>query len=283
MRNKLFLALGLAAFGLSACKNDSGVTDPKPIAPAALIRFVNATVDTGTVDFRFVDKVENLPTFLGVKFRGTSGGYQRVDPGARPVRIFVNSTNPTEAQKRLVDTTITLAADARYTLVYMGQARGNADRLVVLTDPVTFPTPAAGNIAVRILNADPLLGPADVYVARSDTTDPVAKNAAKFTNVPVQAYSNYSELAAASSTTLLKFAVAPTGSTTPTYTNSPNVPGAAPPAGATYGPQPGVRIAGSVLTAILTGAPTPGSPDTLSSNQATSTRVVLISDKVLNP
>ena len=283
MRNKLFLALGLAAFGLSACKDDSGVTDPKPIAPAALIRFVNATVDTGTVDFRFVDKVENLPTFLGVKYRGTSGGYQRVDPGTRPVRIFVNSSNPTEAQKRLVDTTITLAANTRYTLVYMGQARGNADRLVVLTDPVTFPTPAAGNIAVRTFNADPALGAADVYVARSDTADPVAKSAAKFTNVAVQAYSSYSEVAAASASTLYKFAVTPTGSATPAYTDSPNVPGAAPPAGASYGPQPGVRIAGSVLTAILTGAPTAGSPAANSANQATSTRVVVVSDKVLNP
>ncbi|NUQ19975.1 MAG: DUF4397 domain-containing protein, partial [Gemmatimonadaceae bacterium] len=283
MRFKMIPVLGLVVLGASACKNDSGVTGPKPIPPAALIRFVNATVDTGIVDFRFIDKVENLPTFLGVKFRGSSGGYQRVQPGSRPVRIFVNSSNPVEAQKRLVDTTITLAADTRYTLVYMGQARGNNDRLLVLTDPATFPTPAAGNIAVRMFNADPALGSADVWVARSDTTNPVTKPATTFTGVAVQSYSPYKEVPAASSTTLYKFAVAPSGAGTPSYTDTPNVPGAAAPAGASYGPQPGVRIAGSVLTAVISGTPTAGSPAASTANQATSTRVVLLSDKLLNP
>ncbi|HEX2779307.1 MAG TPA: DUF4397 domain-containing protein [Gemmatimonadaceae bacterium] len=283
MRLKVILALGLTALGLSACKDDSGITDPRAIPPQALIRFVNATVDTGIVDFRFIDKVENLPTFLGVKFRGTSGGYQRVDPGTRPVRVFVNSTNPTEAQKRLIDTTITLAADTRYTLVYMGQARGNADRLVVLQDPFTFPTPPAGKIAIRALNADPSVTPADVYIARSDTTDPVAKSAAKITSVALQSYSAYVNVDTASASTLYKFAVTPTGGTTPSYTSSPNVPGATAPAGASYGPSPGVRIAGSVLTALLTAAPTAGSPAATAANQATSTRVVVLVDKILNP
>ena len=283
MRFKVIFALALTAVGIGACKNDSGVTGPKAIGPAALVRFVNTTVDTGVVDFRFTDKVENLPTFLGVKFRGSSGSYQRVAPGTRPVRIFVNSTNPAETQKRLIDTTITLNADTRYTLVYTGAARGDNDRLLVLEDPFTFPTPAAGKIQVRVLNVDASVGTADVYAARSDTTNPMSKPAATIANVALRSYSAYATMDTASAATLYQFAVAPTGTATAAYASSPNVPGAAAPAGASYGPGPGVRIPGSVLTAVLTGAPTAGSPAATAANQAVSTRVVLLVDKVLNP
>lgn len=283
MRFKVTLALASMALGLSACKNDSGVSGPATIGPAALVRFVNTTVDTGVVDFRFIDKVENLPTFLGVKFRGSSGGYQRVSPGSRPVRIFVNSTNPVEAQKRLIDTTITLTADTRYTLVYTGQARGNADRLLVIVDPPTFPAPAAGKISVRALNTDASVGSADVYIARSDTANPMAKSAAKLSNVALYSYSAYASVDTASASTLYQFAVAPAGGAATSYASSPNVPGAVAPAGASYGPQPGVRIAGSVLTAVLTGAPTAGSPAATAANQAVTTRVVILADKALNP
>lgn len=283
MKFKLLLALTPIGLVLSACKNDSGVTGPAAIPAAALVRFVNTTIDTGVVDFRFIDKVENLPTLLGVKFRGSSGGYQRVTPGTRPVRVFVNSTNPVEAQKRLIDTTITLNADTRYTIFYTGQARGNNDRLVVVVDPLTFPTPAAGKIQVRVFNADPSVGAADVYVARSDTANPMLKPAATLANIAYQSYSSYATVDTASASTLYQFAVATTGAAATTYAASPNVPGAAAPAGASYGPQPGVRISGSVLAAVLTGAPTAGSPAAIAANQAVATRVVVLVDKVLNP
>lgn len=299
MRFKFILALGVTALGLSACSNDSGVTDAKPIPPAALIRFINASVDTGTVDFRFVDKVENLPTFLGVGVRGTSGGYQRVSPGARPVRVFVNSTDPVEAQKRLIDTTITLNADTRYTLVYEGAARGNQDRLLVLQDPATFPTPPAGQIAVRALNLNPTVGASDVRFAPTDTVKPTmvgadtipqprnvyAALATMITNTPFGAYSPYVNIPALPTATpkdsLYQFQVFPTGSGTLAYRTTSTQRGATAPAGSTYGPQPGVQIPGSVLTAVLFPATTAGSPARASSNA--NPGVVVIVDKVLNP
>jgi Domain of unknown function (DUF4397) len=293
MRFRLIVALALTSMGLSACKNDSGVTNPVDILPAALIRFVNAGVDTGAVDFRFIDKVENLPTFLGVGVRGTSGGYQRVSPGTRPVRIFVNSTNPTEAQKRLVDTTITLSADTRYTLVYAGAARGNADRLVVLTDPFSFPTPPAGQIAVRTLNLNGTLGAADVRFAPTDTikqTPATARNvyaplATMISNTPYLTYSGYVNIpvlaTASPKDSLYQFQVFPTGSGTLAYGVTSTQRGTLPPAGATYGPQPGVQIPGSVLTAILFPATTAGSParTTATANPG----VLVVPDKILNP
>lgn len=299
MRFKATLVLALASAALGACKNDSGVTDPAAIPPAALIRFINANVDTGTVDFRFVDKVENLPTFLGVPVRGTSGLYQRVSPGARPVRVFVNSTNPVEAQKRLIDTTITLAADTRYTLVYAGQARGNADRLLLVVDPFALPTPPAGQIAVRALNLNSTVGAADVRFAPTDTVKPTmvgadtiaqprnvyAPLATMITNTPYLSASGYVNIPALPTATpkdsLYQFQVFPTGSGTLAFRTTSTQRGAVAPGGATYGPQPGVQIPGSVLTAVLFPGTTAGSPARTTSNA--NPGVVVIPDKALNP
>ena len=303
MRFKTMLVFGLAAMGAGACKDKSGITDPRTLDPAATIRFINAVVDTGTVDFRFQDKVENLPMLLGVPFRGTSGFFTRVSPGARPVRIFVNSTDPVETQKRLIDTTITLVADKRYTLVYAGAARGNADRLVVIEETTPPPTPPAGSVAIRALNADPGRTSADVAFAITDTTKPpsgtgadtvpvrpapprtvYATLATTISNVPYLTYSPYvmlSALPAGSRDSLYQFQVSTAGSGTIAYSVMPTQRGAAAPAGSSYGPQPGVQIAGSVLTAVLLPGATPGSKAATSSNQTPT--VVLLVDKVLNP
>lgn len=299
MRFKATLALALTTLTLGACKNDSGVNDPTAIPPAALIRFINANVDTGTVDFRFIDRVENLPTFLGVPVRGTSGVYQRVSPGARPVRVFVNSTNPVEAQKRLIDTTITLTADTRYTIVYAGEARGNADRLLLVVDPFTLPTPPAGEIAVRALNLNATVGAADVRFAPTDTVKPTmvgadtiarARNvyaplATMITNTPYLSASGYVNIPALPTATpkdsLYQFQVFPTGSGTLAFRTTSTLRGAVAPGGATYGPQPGVQIPGSVLTAVLFPGTTAGSPARTSSNA--NPGVLVIPDKALNP
>lgn len=284
MRYRFIASLAVAALAASACKDESGVTNPKPIPPAALVRFVNASVDTGTVDLRFIDRVENLPTFQGVRFRGVSGVYQRVTPGNRAVRIFPFTTDVALASSRLVDTTITLAADQRYTLLYWGSARGNADQLLVINDVTSFPTPPAGNTAIRVLHADPNIGNADVYIGKSNT-DPIAAVVAKISNVAPKTFSGYVNVPVARAgqpDSLLAFAVTTAGGTTASYSATPNVPGA-PSSTPTVGPSPGVQISGSVLTAVITGAATSGSPSASSANVATSSRVVILIDKPLNP
>jgi hypothetical protein len=303
MRLKTMLVFGLTALGTGACKDKSGITDPRPLDPAATIRFINGVVDTGTVDFRFQDKVENLPMLLGVPFRGTSGFFTRVSPGSRPVRIFVNSTDPVETQKRLIDTTITLVADKRYTLIYAGAARGNADRLVVIEETAPPPSPPAGSVAIRALNADPGHAAADVAFAIADTTKPPSgvgadtvpvrpppprtvypALATTISNVAYLTYSPYvtlSALPAGARDSLYQFQVATAGSGTIAYRAMPTQRGATAPAGASYGPQPGVQIAGSVLTAVLLPGATPGSKAATSSNL--NPTVLLLVDKVLNP
>ncbi len=269
------------------CGDDDGILGAENRGPQALIRFVHAVPDTGAVDFKFVDKVENIPTFGGVPFRGVSGaGYQAVDPGQRAVRIFVNSPDAAQAIKRLVDTTITLTANTRYTLVYAGNARGNADRLVVLTDEATLPAPAAGSIAIKLLNAAVSLGTVDVTVTPTGTGGgPTA--AATFNDVAYPTQSAYATLPARPTGTgnLYAFNVTPT--TGAAFTATPDEPGTPAPEGATYGPVPGMQIPGSVMTAVVVPGAVPGSQaeelddDDLPVNTAPT--VIIMFDKQLNP
>lgn len=273
------LSLGLAVFALSACSDDSGVVGPVQEGPKALIRFINAVPDTGVVDFRFIDALENLPTFLGVPFRASSGMYQPVSPGTRPVRVFVNSSDPVAAQRMLIDTTITLTAGARYTFVYAGRARGNADRLAVIDDDATLPAPGT-SIAVRTIHAAVGTGSVDVYVANSGATDPIGAKVSQFTNVAYLAKSTYSTLPVRTGTgALYLFGVANAGATTTMFSATPNQPGIPTPAGQLTSPQPGVQIAGSVLTALVFPGATAGSPAATATNQTPT--VVLFIDKAL--
>ena len=116
-----------------ACSPDEVVTTEN--IPTAGVRFINAVPDTGVVDFRFIDALENLPTFLAVPFRASSGMYQPVSPGTRPVRVFVNSNDPVAAQRMLIDTTITLTAGARYTMIRGACARKNPGDYVCVRSP----------------------------------------------------------------------------------------------------------------------------------------------------
>jgi hypothetical protein len=279
MKSYKILSLGLAVVALAACSDDDGVVGPVQEGPKALIRFVNAVPDTGVVDFRFIDKLENLPTFLGVPFRASSGVYQPVDPGTRPVRVFVNSTDPVAAQRMLIDSTITLAAGGRYTLIYAGRARGNADRLAVIEDDATLPAPGT-SIAVRTIHAAVGTGAVDVYVANSGAADPIAAKVGQFSNVGYLAKTGYSTLPVRSGTgALYLFGVANTGAATTLFSATPNQPGIPTPAGQLTSPQPGVQIAGSVLTAIVFPGATAGSPAATAANQTPT--VVLFIDKAL--
>ena len=279
MRFRYLLLLALAALSVSAC-DDDGITD-STVGPAALVRFVNAIVDTGAVDLRFVDRVENLPTFLGVPFRGSSGVYQRVIPGTRPFRIFPSSNTAALASIRLVDSTMTLEANKRYTLVYAGRASGNQDRLVVIEEPaLDLPTPPAANIAVRTLHAAVGTANVDAYIGNSGT-DPVAAPVARTNNVPYLSLSPYVNIPARSGTgNLYSFAIAPAGSGTASFTATPNQPGTRSTV-PTIGDQPGVQIAGSVLTAVVFAGAVPGTRSATTTN--TTPSVVLLIDKALDP
>jgi hypothetical protein len=280
MRYMKLLLVAAPLLAMTAC-DDDGMSINNPEA-RALVRFLNAVPDTGMVDLRFIDRVENLPTLQGIALQGHSGYYQRVIPGARHTRVFPSADNIALTSQILVDTTVALDASTRYTLVYAGRATNNQDRLAVIVDPPP-PTPPANQIALQALHVAVGVGNVDVYVVAVDAlTAATPENwqtarAAVLSNVPylgkAAAYVNVPVLAAPG---FYRFVVTAAGSTTPLFAFTPNQPGIA--AGAASA-QPGVRISGSVLTAAIFGGSTAGHRQSVAANQ--SPTIHLLVDKTL--
>lgn len=287
MRIRKFLLAALPLLVLSAC-DDDGSNPPADLGPNAPMRFINVVRDTGTVDFRFIDRVENMPSFQGVAVRGASGVYQSHGAGNRNTRLFPSDNNIDVTSIILKDTTLTIAANNRYTFVYAGRAATNEDVLAVFEDPATLPQPGA-DIAIKVLHAAHGIDAVDVYVVpvasatAATPADFATSRVAVIQNVGYLSQSAYINVPVrpTSETPLYRFVVTAPGSTTVLFATTPNVPGEPAPAGATYGPQPGVQIAGSVLTAVIA----PGTiEDTRGSATANQTPgVFLLVDKALEP
>jgi hypothetical protein len=270
-----YLLLGAAALALGACSDDDGPTGTR--GPLAFVRFVHAVPDTMAVNAIFVDDpFENLPSWYSLRFRNSSGLYQGVEAGERAIRVFPDSPRPEFAMQRLIDTTLTLVEGQYYTLVYSGNARGNNDFLAVIEDEI--PTPGAGNIAIRVLNANPGMAAVDVYVADSSKA-PLTAPDETFTGVAYRQATDYAVLPALTATgpELYEFAVTAEGSGTAIATATPNQKGlAATSTGVSA--QAGVQIAGSVLTAVHVPGAVAGSPAATSTNQTPS--VIYLLDNV---
>jgi hypothetical protein len=270
--SKLFL-LGVGALALGACDDDGSATAGPP-GPQAYIRFVHSTADMGTVDFRFIDHLENLPMFLGVQFRSTTGLHQAVDAGVREFRIFRNSTDPATAATRLVDSTLTLEAGKYYLLLYTGLATGNADRLEVIEETLPTSVPA-GQIAVKAVHAFSGAGALDVAVI--DTLTPgVATEIAP--GVSYLGASPYANLTTAASNTLYRFEFRDAGTTTAVAGATPNEPGQG--ASGSVSKQAGVRVAGSALTAVALPGAVPGSPAENAAGTNLTPTVLLLLDNI---
>lgn len=155
--------LSTAITALAGCSDDDGPI-VAPTVPLASTRFINAMPDTGATDWRFVDQLENSPVALGLAFRSFSP-YQATAPGARPLKVFTTSDNILLTSRTFTDRTLTLDPSKRYTLLQVGNARGQdpAQELLVIED--VFPTVPANQVAIRIVHAGAGLGPIDVYAA----------------------------------------------------------------------------------------------------------------------
>ena len=160
----LVVAAGMATLG--ACSGDTGAITT-PTGPLAYTRFVDAVPDSGKMDWRFVDVIENSPTAFGLNFRESFPGatYQATGPGARHLRVFQTSTDIAQTQKVLFDTTFNFTAGTHYTLLVAGNMRSGLGKLYILTDDFTDP---GAQIAVRFVNAG--AGTVDLYAsAKGDT------------------------------------------------------------------------------------------------------------------
>ena len=164
------LATGLALAALAAC--DSQEISTPSLPPTASVRFVNAVADTGAVDIRMIDQIELSAVGNALNFRsGTI--HQLTESKARHIRVFPTTTDINVAPNALLDTTITIEANTRVTLLLTGSARAKTLRFITITDEVS--APPANSIGIRVVNA--ASGAVNGYVVETATT-PVAEPAA---------------------------------------------------------------------------------------------------------
>jgi hypothetical protein len=91
---------------------------------------------------------------------GAANNYSETKSGSRHLQV-----QPTSSTTTFLDQTVTLAGGTNSTIVVANIS--SSASAVVLTDDATAPT--TGNIKLRIVNASPGMGTADVYVVPPNT------------------------------------------------------------------------------------------------------------------
>jgi hypothetical protein len=179
-----FAAVWAGVAVLAACDNNNAGPTYADKVPLAAVRFVNAVPDTGNMDWRFVDVIENSPVALGLKYREVYPGasYQALGAGARHLRIFQTSTDIVQTQVVFFDTTFSFAANTHYTIMAAGTLRNKAAKLYILQDDYSDP---GSNVAVRVINAG-AGSSVDVYGSATGgtstlPTSPLAAGVAQYT------------------------------------------------------------------------------------------------------
>ena len=163
MRHFFPLSVLCLAAGVGACRPDV-VVETEDI-PTAGVRFINAVPDTGSMDFRAVDLVENSSIY-NVAFRtapSSAGGgffYKNARAGSRHFKIFrtPTATDPAATQIAtaatvVVDTTVTLDAGKLYTFILWGLSRTGQSPAMKLTIITDDPPDPGNQVALRIINA----------------------------------------------------------------------------------------------------------------------------------
>lgn len=250
MKLTRLLAVLSVAMLATACERATGVTVNDP-GPLAFVRFVNAVVDTGAMDYKFVDRIDNANA-INWSFRSVTS-FQGTNAGSRKLRVFPSSTDLAVTTAHLVDTTITLNAGEYYTILHTGSARAasgaTADRIVVLQHTVT--DPGSGNVGVRLVNTA-LGGPTVAGAVTTAASDPVPATPT-FSNVAALGGSNIVPRPVGAATIRVSADNFATVLASGTYTAG------SPPSAAGTQPAAGTTQAGSVITAFLFPGATAGS------------------------
>src|SRR5438876_3013779 len=247
-----WMMLCVTATVVGCTSNEGGTTSPNP--PTGAFRYVNAVPDTGPMDYRPVDRVEDSPFFLGAAFRAFAP-YQAMGVGSRHVRVFMNSIDPAIASIVMFDTTFTVDTDAYYTFLHYGFTRtGQTPAAAVLITTDAVPTPASGQVALRLIHAAAGIGNVDVFVGPKSAGMPATPT---YTSVPFLGITTYTAFAAAGATETTAIWVTATGTTTPILAAVDAPTGT--PGTSTKEPVPGTRVAGTVYSAIFVAPSVAGS------------------------
>ena len=260
MRNLFPMAILLGAGVVAACNPEQSVKTED--IPTAGIRFINAVPDTGGMDFRPVDIVENSQ-FYNVTFKSTTLlYYKNARAGTRHFTVFrtQTATDPAAVQLATAQTVVVdlanevLEAGKLYTYVLWGFSRTGQAPTMQLTRFTDDPADPGAQVALRILNA---CLPGVCGAAANGVLDVRAFTAAQgigapattFTSVAPMTASVYQNIATAAAAYTVDFR--PAGGAT---SGAALASGAAPLGVAeTIDVQalPGTAVAGSGITALI--------------------------------
>jgi uncharacterized protein DUF4397 len=216
--NRMLLAT-FSVVAVAACSDDpvSKVVTP---APFSSIRWVNAVPDTVAMDYRIVDFPSNASE-PSLAFGASSGNWRNLPPGAHHIKVFFTNTtaagtNTSVVSQVFVDTTLTFEEGKKYTILHYGFAKAGAtpkQHLVLIED--VPPTPPAGFIALRAINAAPALGTIDVYAIPTTAAGGATSGVAIFPGLAPKAIATWFGLAVASSPDSYRVAATAPASTAP--------------------------------------------------------------------
>jgi len=116
---------------------------------------------------------------------GTASSYVSVTSGSATLGVEAAGTT-----SLLIDESITLSSSAYYTVLAGNYS--SAINATILTDDNTAPT--SGNVSIRIVNASPALGTADVYVLAPGSS--LSSATATVSNLNFESASSYQSLSA---------------------------------------------------------------------------------------
>lgn len=241
MRRIFQLSVGLAATGLlAACEIDPLV--PTEDIPTAGVRFLHVVPDTGSMDFRFVDLVENSAHY-NMAFRASANFYYKnARAGQRHLRIFMTGTTAAVASTVVKDTVVTLEAGKRYTFLMWGNARAGSNPPMRLTMIEDDPADPGASIAMRVIHAAATHGALDVRQYPNGGTVP---GAATWANVAPLSVSTYATAATGSK----RINVQPAGGGATLFADALALAGVA--ATVDIEAAPGTTVAGSAVSNII--------------------------------
>jgi len=143
----------------------------------ANVRLVNAMTGTSSIDML----LDHKSTITGIAY-GTASGYVKAGRGSH--NLIVENTG---SSSPLINQTGSFSSGDTTVVATNSSA-------MVLTDDNS--APSAGNIKIRVINASPSLGSADVYIVASGNS--IAGLSPTFSNLGYQSTSGYQTLAAGS-------------------------------------------------------------------------------------
>jgi uncharacterized protein DUF4397 len=245
-----FFSLGGVLLLAIGCSKEKSFTEPS--VPQAGITWMNVVPDTGQVDMRVVD-IPSSAGFFDANFRSVQPFPLGIEAGARRIKVFMSSPDPTISQMVLVDTQFTFTADAQYGFYVSGFSKAGLARATIVTGAA--PAIPAGKFAIRVLNLAPSFAGAiptmpdttvhaDGFLLKGNGLLPTG--APTIANAAFGAPSAYAVL----DTGVYRLVLTPTGTTGPAIVQVTLPTGT--PASAIADPIPGSQISGSALTMIIT-------------------------------